>query len=546
MSSWRQFVETRLKTAEFRRTMLLSAFYIVLFLLLATLLSSYLNPGEDHLSAYDDDWNDMSQFKADLNDAGVDTLSLVSSPLLLDQLNKSVTEHTVFVIAGVEKDTISLPSFSGGDEVIRLTEDEGYSDAELESIDNFVKRGGSVLVMDDFGFAGGVARIYNMDYSNHRMYDSEYAHELDNNYTWLNVSDGFNYSGRSRADTHPCYNPLRHQDVLLNASSPGVISLKEAGLCQHHLNASDPTAWDWSPKYNMLLDRASAFDPDSAEDADKQRYGIGYSSQDSHLDTNDDGKLTGGWEGGGVEADMAGPFTLMIKVCNSAECANASSGRVMFISDGSALINVIYDHEGANNGRYGALTNVIPENDNRKWVLDFVAESLLAEDDSGYSIHSDAQVIFDESRHQQSSFMADAYNLLYYALVYFTSDWMAMLILFLILFVAFEAVIIKKTDPEPWRHVFSIIYYGFGDARRYGYYGRANKVKQVLLSRVRNVNALTREEFDSLPARELQTMINDPVLVKFVFEDRNYSMEQLVAVVKRVKMWGRGGKQAVA
>jgi hypothetical protein len=100
-------------------------------------------------------------------------------------------------------------------------------------------------------------------------------------------------------------------------------------------------------------------------------------------------------------------------------------------------------------------------------------------------------------------------------------------------------VIIKKVDPEPWRHVFSIIYYGFGDARRYGYYGRGNKVKQVLLSRVRNLNSLTRDEFDALPARELQKMIGDPVLIKFVFEDRNYSLEQLVAVVKRVKMWGR-------
>jgi hypothetical protein len=56
---------------------------------------------------------------------------------------------------------------------------------------------------------------------------------------------------------------------------------------------------------------------------------------------------------------------------------------------------------------------------------------------------------------------------------------------------------------------------------------------------VRNLNTLTRDEFDALPARELQKMINDPVLVKFVFEDRNYSLEQLVAVVKRVKLWGR-------
>ena len=98
---------------------------------------------------------------------------------------------------------------------------------------------------------------------------------------------------------------------------------------------------------------------------------------------------------------------------------------------------------------------------------------------------------------------------------------------------------LKKKDPEPWRHVFSIIYYGFGDANRYTYYAKSNKIKQVFLSKVRNQNGLSREEFDSLPARDLQGMISDPVLVKFVFENRNYSLEQTVAIVKRIKVWGR-------
>jgi hypothetical protein len=42
-----------------------------------------------------------------------------------------------------------------------------------------------------------------------------------------------------------------------------------------------------------------------------------------------------------------------------------------------------------------------------------------------------------------------------------------------------------------------------------------------------------------MPARELQAMIADPVLVKFVFENRNFTLEQTVAIVKRVKIWGR-------
>jgi len=59
------------------------------------------------------------------------------------------------------------------------------------------------------------------------------------------------------------------------------------------------------------------------------------------------------------------------------------------------------------------------------------------------------------------------------------------------------------------------------------------------LSKVRNQNGLTREEFDALPARELQSMIEDPILVKFVFENKNYSLEQTVAIVKRIKVWGK-------
>ena len=67
-----------------------------------------------------------------------------------------------------------------------------------------------------------------------------------------------------------------------------------------------------------------------------------------------------------------------------------------------------------------------------------------------------------------------------------------------------------------------------------------NKIKQVFLSRVRNLNALSREEFDRMPAQELQDLIKDPVLVKFVFENKKYDLEQTVAIVKRIKAWQKG------
>ena len=187
------------------------------------------------------------------------------------------------------------------------------------------------------------------------------------------------------------------------------------------------------------------------------------------------------------------------------------------------------------------MSNFIPENDNRKWALDVIAESLMSTKIGEEGQASDnAMVIFDESRHPQNALIADSYNTVYFLLVYFTGEGLAMLILFLLLFVAFEAVLIKKRDPEPWRHVFSIIYYGFGDANRYVYYSKVEKIHQVFLSKIRNQNGLTREEFHSLPARELVGLINDPVLAKFAIDSNSkYSLEQTVALVKRIKAWGR-------
>ena len=121
-----------------------------------------------------------------------------------------------------------------------------------------------------------------------------------------------------------------------------------------------------------------------------------------------------------------------------------------------------------------------------------------------------------------------------------------MLLLFLTLFIVLEAVLIRKEDPEDWRHVFRIIYYGFGDAKRYAYYQRPEKIRQVLLSRVRNLNTLSREEFDALPAVELQRMIEDPILVNFIFEDRRYKADELVGIIKRIKEWGRTDSEAEA
>ena len=151
-----------------------------------------------------------------------------------------------------------------------------------------------------------------------------------------------------------------------------------------------------------------------------------------------------------------------------------------------------------------------------------------------------AQVIFDESRHAQNAVLTESYNTVYFLLVYFTGEGLAMAILFVGLFPTFEMVLCGSVTHKDGATAFSIIYYGFGDAERYGYYAETEKIRQVFLSKVRNQSGLTREEFDDLQVQELVQLINDDVLSNFAVKPAKYNLEQTVALVKRIKAWGRG------
>ena len=93
------------RSRNFRRIGLQLAFWAVLGILLLTILQNFINISQStQLSAYDDDWDDMSAFREDINDMGVETKSLVSSPLLLADIEDP--RNTTYIIAGVERDTL--------------------------------------------------------------------------------------------------------------------------------------------------------------------------------------------------------------------------------------------------------------------------------------------------------------------------------------------------------------------------------------------------------------------------------------------------------
>ena len=523
-----------------RRTVLLVGFYGVLLILLLTVVSSYVElDNKSQLSAYDDGWNDISAFHDEVEAFdGVVTNSVVSSPLLLAEIEDP--SHTLFVISGVERDTLSLPHFDD-DGFISFSDADGYSDAEVDAIIAFVKANGTVIVLDDFGFASSLGETLGVKYTGYPLYDTVYAHSLDYNYVWACIQANPCGMDNSTLDpesfgTHPTWalEDAKSTHPCAKWTAP-VFTYADAGLCVHHWNP-DTSRIEYNGTYRLLMNGPTALEIEIGKRSTLATPKVqSNSSREAALDVNGDGEIWAGNEQTEETPDLANQnFPLYVEVCETTRCEVGKEGRIIFVADGSLLSNALYDYSGFNRGEYGESSKDIPVNDNRKWALDVLALAIL----DGDSISGEGQVLFDESRHPQNARMAESYNMIYFLLVYFTSEAMAMLILFLALFITFEAVLIKKLDPEPWRHVFSIIYYGFGDAHRYGYYAKPNKIRQVFLSKIRNVSGLTRDEFDAMPARELQSLIKDPVLEKFVFEKRQYSLEQMVTIVKRIKAWG--------
>jgi hypothetical protein len=527
-----------------RRLALQASFWAVMAILLLTIMSNFINlSATNQLSAYDDDWDDMSAFRQDIRDMGIETRSLVSSPLLLSDIEDP--RNTTYILAGVERDTLTLPQFDD-DGFITIASGNGFSPSEINAIVEFVEAGGTALVLEDYGYANTIAEAFGIRYTGEQVYDTTYVAELDYNYIWMCVQS--NPCGMNGTELDP--STLASHERWSDAGTPGehpcskltgqsFVNEEEAGLCAQHLIGSEIS---YNGSYQMLLNNITGLEVIPGVRGPLSEVAIrAITSNEATVDVNGDGEIWVGNEITPETPDRWGQFNLSIEVCARASCSPSDGGRVVFISDGSALINAIYDYEGFNEGEYGPTDTLMPSNDNRKWAMDFIAEALMSEiaGEEGQPAEN-AMVIFDESRHPQSALAADTYNTVYFLLVYFTGEGLAMLLLFLILFITFEAVLIKKRDPEPWRHVFSIIYYGFGDANRYAYYSKVEKIRQVFLSKVRNQNGLNQEEFQTMQANELVSMISDPVLAKFAVESSNkYTLEQTVALVKRIKAWGR-------
>ena len=149
---------------------------------------------------------------------------------------------------------------------------------------------------------------------------------------------------------------------------------------------------------------------------------------------------------------------------------------------------------------------------------------------------SQFNLVFDESRHVSSA-LSSPFTEAIGAIVLLTSDnvlkWLIILNLFALLAIAIMVV----PEKENWRHVFDLTRFRERpkkiDSSQY-----QTRVRDAFLSKVRQFNDFTRDEFARKTPVEIMHMVRDPRLVELISSNRTYSNDELREIIPQIRRWG--------
>ncbi len=153
---------------------------IVILLVTITLSTLVLFPilqivveRDPQLSAYDEDWNDISNFRQALEedaDTSYSVSAILSNPAVLDDIVDP--SSSLLVIAGIESP---------------------YTELELEILVRFMERGGSILVLGDYDYSNTIAQLFAIEFVQHQLWDQNYRDNVSFIETTAHI-DGKSYS----------------------------------------------------------------------------------------------------------------------------------------------------------------------------------------------------------------------------------------------------------------------------------------------------------------------------------------------------------------
>jgi len=109
---------------------------------------------DPQLSAYDEDWNDISSFRQALEEdeeSSYAVSAILSNPAVLDDINNP--SSSLLIIAGIESN---------------------YTVLELEILVRFMEKGGSILVLGDYDYSNTIAELFELEFVQHKLWDQNY------------------------------------------------------------------------------------------------------------------------------------------------------------------------------------------------------------------------------------------------------------------------------------------------------------------------------------------------------------------------------------
>ena len=239
------------------------------------------------------------------------------------------------------------------------------------------------------------------------------------------------------------------------------------------------------------------------------------------------------------------------------------TGSIVFVSDHSVLANHLWDEADADlTGKQQCGSDLYQDNGHSCWDTDpdglvaaqgdtkwngnqlyfrALIRDMMEFDNEELSTtitrnQDEFNIVFDESRHVSNA-VTQPFTEAIGAVVLLTSDtylkWLIILNLFALLAIAIMVV----PEKENWRHVFDLTRFRERPAKIDASLYQV-RVREAFLSKVRQFNDLTRDEFVRKTPAEIMQMVREPRLVELVSSARSYSNEELREIIPIVRRWG--------
>ncbi len=487
-----------------------------------TVYSAYVTDEEQNIQ-----YQQVSSMRESLGDGGMDYViaNTMSTPMLVNDWREP--HRTMLIIAAPEKP---------------------FDNAEADALYDFVtERGGKVIIASNSTNTQTVADKFGVKYFDAPVVDPNRYYEVVSQTGEVEPADSrklWAVAGVNKVWTDQFERrPYCSEESLQDSDRYGNCALP---ILFHRPTAIQVLDYEDESRDVKILAQASgsAF--------------IASQSMDAGDDTNQ--KLGGNTSGLIIRMDYPG-IEAIDQVKGVKEGNVKVTGSIVFVSDHSVLANHLWDFADAevtgkrqcDSGYYGNRScwdSLLSPTDgsgtywngNEDYFTTLIRDMMEHENDEISTVitskNDNFYIVFDESRHVTSA-MSSPFTEAMGAIVMLTSDTLLKWLIVLNLVALLSIAIMVVPEKENWRHVFDLTRFrerpSKVDPNLY-----LQRVREAMMSKVRQFNDLTRDEMARKTPGEIQSMVKDPRLIELLYsQQRSYSNEELRQLLQQIRRWGK-------